>query len=304
MCNHYSQEMFLCPTVQWLVRIPILSVPPHSQEIKRGTQRFAQHLQLQECQVAGTCQGKSILCRSGTEREVMEPSSPALPRRRRRCGRGSRSAARWVCQQSPSGAGPDTTGQGSGGDGGCSQEPHRCLPCRTGQTRSLCHTSSTAGSCGGRWRFYRHMTQAGGDGADERLRHRESHLQEKAWQRLETAQRETASAARDGRTLYHDRVSGRTLLSRGGNPRQGEFPRASDSERVSISVFQQPLPSQHAVPGSSSIPSLSQMPTLPLAPGSASLTPATRILPSACAPGIHTPLELIKTDAIWGTQAL
>lgn len=112
MCNHYSQEMFLCPTVQWLVRIPILSVPPHPQEIKRGTQtlRFEQHLQ--ECQVAGTCQGKSILCGSGIGREAMEPSSPALPRRRRWCGRGSRSAARWVCQQSPSGAGPDTTGRG------------------------------------------------------------------------------------------------------------------------------------------------------------------------------------------------
>lgn len=81
-----------------------------------------------------------------TGREVMEPSSPALPRRCRWCGRGSRSASRWVCQQSPSGAGPDTTGQGSGGDAGCSQDPHRCLPCRTGQTRSLPHTSSTAGS--------------------------------------------------------------------------------------------------------------------------------------------------------------
>lgn len=81
MCNHYSQEMFLCPTMQWLVRIPILSVPPHPQEIKRGTQtlRSAQHLQLQECQVAGTCQGKSILCGSGTGREVMEPSSLGLP---------------------------------------------------------------------------------------------------------------------------------------------------------------------------------------------------------------------------------
>lgn len=40
--------MFLCPTMQWLVRIPILSVPPHPQERKGGTQtlRFVQHFLL------------------------------------------------------------------------------------------------------------------------------------------------------------------------------------------------------------------------------------------------------------------
>lgn len=40
--------MFFCPTMQWMARIPILSVPPHSQGRKGGTQtlRFVKHLQL------------------------------------------------------------------------------------------------------------------------------------------------------------------------------------------------------------------------------------------------------------------
>lgn len=61
--------------------------------------------------------------------------------------------------------------------------------------------------------------------------------------------------ARDEGTLHHDRAPGRTLhLSRRGNPRQREFPRVCDSERVSISTFQQPLPSQHAVRAPAAFP--------------------------------------------------
>lgn len=70
-----------------------------------------------------------------------------------------------------------TAGQGSGGGGGCGQERPRCFPGRTVQTQP--RPRQLPGHAGA----FTGTTQAGGDGADERLRHRENHLREKAWQR-------------------------------------------------------------------------------------------------------------------------
>lgn len=111
--------------------------------------------------------------------------------------------------------GGTTTGQGSGRTegqpGAAPLLPHTASPRER-------HRRRLHGPAGAR-------TGTAPAGGAERPRHRESFLQEKAWQRLDTAGRETASAARDGETLYHGRAPARTLLvPRTGNPRPRELP--------------------------------------------------------------------------------
>lgn len=75
--------MLLCPTVQWLGWIPVPLYPhTHKKENERGTKplKLVQHPQvgqnIVESQVAGTCQDKRILCRSGTRERGNEAQLP------------------------------------------------------------------------------------------------------------------------------------------------------------------------------------------------------------------------------------
>lgn len=258
--------MLFCSTMQWLGRIPVPSLPLHSQEWKGGKKRNTKTYAtssscsswIVESQEAGTSQPSLSSVDPAVGREAMKCTPLPSPASYNWCRRGRRSAAKWVPQQLSSGASPgDKTGHIRWRDGEHTRLRSGAASVRIGLLLpGTAKVNSIPSPSPGRYWFYRHMAQARLEvtGADDRP-HRcgcDCLLQEEAWQQLQATQKgdRISCEGRGGGMLYHGRAHAKTIfVSCGGNPRQQEGRGVSDSTRVFVSVFQQRLPCRRARPG-------------------------------------------------------